>query len=106
MKIQQYFMKVLSIICLSFLYMVFSCGSDYYEPRTIIPEMFADARPLDKTSEIQPPLADVLAFELSFGADNVPDEFLITRLIGGQNFTVDDEDNVYIYDEHRLKVFD
>ncbi|KPK95693.1 hypothetical protein AMJ80_04155 [bacterium SM23_31] len=106
MKIQQYFMKVLSIICLSFLYMVFSCGSDYYEPRTIIPEMFADARPLDQTSEIQPPLADVLAFELSFGADNVPDEFLITRLIGKQDFTVDDEDNVYIYDEYRLKVFD
>lgn len=56
------------------------------------------------TLEIEP-LTNVLTLELSFGADEekLKSEFL---LVAPADIAVDNEDNIYVLDEDRIKVFD
>ncbi|KPK89352.1 hypothetical protein AMJ80_09920 [bacterium SM23_31] len=54
------------------------------------------------TTEV-PVFTDALTLELSFGDENVPDEFLLARPMG---LDVNNDGDIYIADEERLKVFD
>jgi len=56
-----------------------------------------------KTAEMELPLTDVLTLELTFGAENIQDEYLIANPIG---IAVNSEDDIFVTDEHRIKVFD
>ena len=49
------------------------------------------------------PLTDVMEFELSFGAENVKDEYL---LVEPNDIAVDSAGNIYVADENRIKVFE
>lgn len=69
------------------LFLLFNCSSD------------VDVQ----TGEMEPPLTDVLTLELTFGAENIQDEYLIANPIG---IAVNSEDDIFITDEHRIKVFD
>ncbi|KPK96174.1 hypothetical protein AMJ80_01480 [bacterium SM23_31] len=57
-----------------------------------------------QTTEMEP-LTDVLTLELSFGADDekLKSEFL---LVAPEDIDVDNEDNIYVLDEDKIKVFD
>lgn len=50
-----------------------------------------------------PVFTDALTLELSFGDENVPDEFLLARPMG---LAVNNDGDIYVADEERLKVFD
>lgn len=77
----------MSIICLSFLLSFLNCGSDFSdEIETFTEEIF----------QIDPVL------EHQFGAENLPDEYLLVKPRG---LDVDDEERVYVMDEHRIKVY-
>ena len=52
------------------------------------------------TSDI---LSDVFTFEFEFGADNLPDEYLIVR---PRTPDANDSNYVFIADESRIKVYD
>ncbi|MFC1564397.1 6-bladed beta-propeller [candidate division KSB1 bacterium] len=49
------------------------------------------------------PLENILTLELSFGAENVPEEFLLANPM---DLDVDNQGRVYVSDECRIKVFD
>lgn len=102
-------MKTLPSLAIAFL-LFFNCGSDFEFQTAEMPPDIADALTLDQTSEMQPPLTDVLTFELSFGAEDLPDEYLLAMisisLLVHYVVTVDNENNVYVFDENRLKVYD
>ena len=51
----------------------------------------------------EPILEDVFTLELSFGADNLPDEYLLAQPSG---IIVTDKGDIIVADETRLKVFD
>jgi len=51
-------------------------------------------------------LENYLTYVLSIGAEGVPSEYLIVRNIGIDRMTVDNENNIYIFDETRIKVYD
>ncbi|MFC1553629.1 hypothetical protein ACFL7D_03245 [candidate division KSB1 bacterium] len=52
---------------------------------------------------LEEPLRNVLKLELVFGAENLPDEFLLAN---PGELSVDDAGNIYVIDEKRVKVFD
>ena len=54
-------------------------------------------------AEIQPPLTDILTFELSFGDAGTQDEFLLAR---PYSFVVNSRDEILVVDEDYVKVFD
>jgi len=66
--------------------LLFCCGEDSKKPAGYLP-----------------PLRDVFELELSFGAENVKDEFLLAI---PQDIAVDEAGNMYVTDEDRIKVFD
>lgn len=53
--------------------------------------------------ESKPPLENVLEFELSFGAENLPNEYLLAR---PHYIAVNDSSDIYVPDEGSIKVFD
>lgn len=53
--------------------------------------------------ESKPPLENVLEFELSFGAENLPNEYLLAQ---PHYIAVNDSSDIYVPDEGSIKVFD
>ncbi|KPK87208.1 hypothetical protein AMJ80_12265 [bacterium SM23_31] len=60
-----------------------------------------------QTFEMEPPLTDVLTFELSFGDENTidKDEFLLARP-RSRRIVVNQNEDIYVYDEYKIKVYD
>ena len=56
----------------------------------------------DVTTSGTEPLTDVLTLELSFGDKDLPDEYLLANPRG---IAVNDEGDVFVTDEDRVKVF-
>jgi len=89
MKTQLSFLSGISIICLSLFLLIFNCSSE-----------------IDiQTAEMQPPLTDVLTLELTIGGENDAhkEEYLLEQ---PQGITVNNEGDIFIGDESRIKVFD
>ena len=90
MRTHRSFLKGISIIYLSLVILFFNCTEEI--------ETAIDA--ID-TIDI---LSDVFTFELEFGADNLPDEYLIAQ--GYWSPDANDSGDVFIADESRIKVYD
>lgn len=54
---------------------------------------------------LPPILTDALTLELTFGSDNLPDEYLISY-ITWRNIAVSNNGDIFVGDEQRIKVFD
>ncbi|KPK92249.1 hypothetical protein AMJ80_06765 [bacterium SM23_31] len=89
MKIQLYFIKGISILCLSLLLPFFYWSSD------------VDAQAV----KMQKPLNNVLKLELAFGDEKTitKDEFL---LVEPEIIKVNYSGDIFVLDEHRIKVYD
>ena len=89
MKIQLSFLKGILIICLSCFLSLFKCSSDVFA----------------QTVEIQEPLTNVLKLELSFGDEETikNNEFLLAY---PQLIMVNNQNDILVFDEDRIKVFD
>ena len=65
-----------------------------------------------QSSESSPPLTDVLTLELSFGADNLPEEYLLTSSQSASfnnayvDVKIDNNENILIADEYKIKIYD
>jgi len=90
MKTKLFFLKGISIVCLSIFLSLFNCGSD------------VDVQ----TVEMPPPLTDVLTFEFSFGDEKTitKDEFLLAGPLYGPY--VNNDNDIFVPDETRIKVYD
>ena len=88
MKIQLFFIKGISIICLSFFLLFSNSSSDIYA----------------QTANIQEPLKNVLTLELSFGDEKTikKDDFLLVR---PRIITVNKSGDILVCDEYRIKVY-